>query len=101
MKNSGNRNIMAEAVAGSIFVVVLLIVGTLFTGRYASRDTKQAVRNVSLIYLDELAGRREQVLNSTLNDYIADMDVAIGLLTQDDLSTVESLQEYQLRMKQL
>ena len=101
MKISGNRNIMAEAVAGSILVVILLIVGTLFTGRFASRDTEKAVHNVSLLYLDELAGRREQVLSSTLNDYISDMDVAIGLMTKEDLSTTESLQDYQLRMKQL
>ena len=53
------------------------------------------------MYLDELAGRREQVVASTLSDYISDMDVAIGMLTAEDLASVEALQEYQLRMKQL
>lgn len=92
---------MGVAVIGGIAVALILVLGTIWTGRSASRDTEQAVRNVSLLYLDELAGRREQVVASTLSDYISDMDVAIGLLTPDDLSSMESLQAYQLRMKQL
>ena len=92
---------MAIAITGSIVVALILILGTIWTGRSASRDTEQAVRNVSLLYLDELAGRREQVVASTLSDYINDMDVALGLLTKEDLSSIDSLQAYQLRMKQL
>ncbi len=89
------------AIGGSIVVALILVLGTIWTGRSASKDTEQAVRNVSLLYLEELAGRREQVVASTLNDYITDMDVAIGLLGADDLRSTESLQAYQLRMKQL
>ena len=101
MKGANNKSMVAVAVVGSIAVVLILVLGTVWTGRSASRDTETAVRNVSLLYLDELAGRREQVVASTLNDYISDMDIAIGLLTPDDLSSTEKLQAYQLRMKQL
>ena len=93
--------VIQAAVAGSLIVVAILIIGTVWTGRRASRDAEKAVRNVSLLYLDELAGRREQVVSSTLNDYINDMDVAIGLIDKNDLESVESLQAYQSRMKQL
>ena len=82
-------------------VAIVLIAGTYWSGKSAEKATETAVRNVSLLYLDELAGRREQVVASTLTDYINDLDVAIGLMTSDDLSSVESLQNYQLRMKQL
>lgn len=98
---TNRKNLMAVAVTGSIIVALILVIGTVWTGRLAGRDTEQAVRNVSLLYLDELAGRREQVVASTLSDYISDMDVAIGMLTAEDLASVEALQEYQLRMKQL
>jgi len=101
MKKINLKNTSAIAIAGGIAVALILIIGTVLNGRSAGRDTEQAVRNVSLLYLEELAGRREQVVASTLNDYIKDMDVAIGLLTPDDLSSVEKLQAYQLRMKQL
>ena len=96
-----NRNTMIAAITSSIVVALMLIIGTFWTGRSASQDTEKAVSNVSLLYLEELAGRREQVLSSTLNDYIGDLDIAIGLLTKEDLSTTENLQAYQLRMKQL
>ena len=101
MKRENGKSMMKVAIAGSIAVALILIIGTIMTGRIASHDTESAVRNVSLLYLQELAGRREQVVASTLNDYISDMDVAIGLLTPEDLSSVEKLQAYQLRMKQL
>lgn len=101
MKGVNTKSITAVALAGGVIVALILILGTVWNGGRASTDTQQAVRNVSLFYLDELAGRREQVVASTLNDYINDLDVAIGLLSTDDLSSVEKLQAYQLRMKQL
>ena len=77
---------LSIAAAGCLVVAVILTIGTLALGRVADRDTKAAVRNVSLLYLSELAGRREQVVSSILDDYIRDMDVAVGMLTEEDLS---------------
>ena len=94
-------NLISISAAGCLIVAVIMIIGTFVLGRFADRDTKAAVRNVSLLYLSELAGRREQVVSSILDDYIRDMDVAVGMLTSDDLSSREKLQEYQFRMKQL
>ena len=93
--------VLKAAILGSIIVAAVLILGTIWTGRSASRDAEAAVRNVSLLYLDELAGRREQVVASTLEDYVSDMDAAVGLLEKQDLESVENLQAYQSRMKLL
>ena len=82
-------------------IVIILVLGTIFTGRHASGDTEKAVRNVTLLFMDELANRREQVVASKLNDYINDLDVAVDLLEKEDLASTASLQSYQLRMKQL
>ena len=101
MKISNTKNLMTAAITGGIIIALILVLGTLWSGESARSDTQQAVRNVSLLYLEELASRREQVVASTLNDYVSDMDVALGLLTSDDLDSVQSLQAYQLRMKQL
>ena len=101
MKGINLRKMMMMAIAGAAVVTLILIFGTIWTGKSAREDTEQAVRNVSLLYLEELAGRREQVVASTLSDYISDLDVAVGLLTTEDLKSTESLQAYQLRMKQL
>ena len=92
---------MGVTFTGSVFVLLILVFGTLWTGKTSSIDTEKAVRNVSLLYLDELATRREQVVAGKLADYISDLDVAIGLLEKSDLSSVSKLQSYQARMKQL
>ena len=101
MEKQKRRSIMSVAFIGGISVAVILILGTIWMGRSASRDTESAVRNVSLLYLDELAERREQVVASTLSDYIGDMDIALGLMEKDDLKNTENMRAYQARMKQL
>ena len=89
------------AVIGSVIVALILIVGTVATGRRAQRDTTEAVGSVSLLYLDELAGRREQVVEDRLKDNIDTIYIAVGLLDDNDLRDNEHLQAYQSRMKLL
>ena len=101
MNNVTSNKSFSIAAIGCLIIAVILTIGTFGLGRIADHDTKEAVRNVSLLYLSELAGRREQVVSSVLDDYISDMDVALGLITKEDLSSIENLQAYQLRMKQL
>ena len=96
-----NLNSMRTLIIGGTLVVAILVVGTFWSGRVVNEDTETAVRTVSLLYLDELAGRREQVVASNLNNYVSNMDVAIGLLEKKDLSSVENLQNYQAGMKRL
>ena len=47
-------------VVGSIVVIVILVFSTIWAGRSARKDTAKAVSMVSLLYLDELAERREK-----------------------------------------
>ena len=61
------------AVIGGALVTLLLVLRTIWMGRSAGRDTETAVRSVSLLYLDELAGRREQVVAENLQDRVFDM----------------------------
>ena len=101
MKRVGKPATMRVAVIGGLFVALILIFGTLWVGQSARVDTERAVRSVSLLYLDELAGRREQVVASNLSDNIEKIRVAVELMTGEDLSDVEHLQAYQARMKRL
>ena len=98
MKNGRSRII---AVAGGVALMLILVLGTMWTGRRAKRDTESAAHSVSLLYLDELAGRREQVVENNLNGKIGVIRVAIDLLTEDDLTDKASLERYQSRMKRL
>ena len=89
------------AVIGIIALVLVFIIGTFWTGRHAKSDTESAVRSVSLLYLDELAGRREKVVADNLQNKIDVIQTALDLMTENDLSDLEHLQAYQANMKRL
>ncbi len=95
------RNILRLSIFGIIVVAVLMIAGTFWEGQKARLDTEKAVRSVSLLYLDELAGRREQVVAVNLQGKISDLKTAVSLMTDEDLSDEEHLQTFQVRMKKL
>lgn len=99
--DSEQNHVMKEFIIGALVVIVIFIVGTFWIGNSVSEDNEEAVRTVSLLYLDELAVRREQGVAGKLNDYISDMNTAMDLISKSDLSSVENLQAYQARMKQL
>ena len=92
------RTIVATGVA---IILILLVAGTIWMSHAARLDTERAIRKVSLLYLDELAGRREQVVEANLDNRIETIEIAVGLMTDDDLATEENRQAYQARMKAL
>ncbi len=92
------RIIVATGVA---IILILLVAGTIWMSHAARQDTDKAIRKVSLLYLDELAGRREQVVEANLDNRIETIEIAVGLMTDDDLATEEARQAYQARMKAL
>ena len=101
MKDAKRYNMAPVAIAGIIVIALILILGMIWVGQSARKGTERAVHDVSLLYLDELAGRREQVVANNLKDKIGVIGVAVSLMTPEDLSDSEHLQAYQARMKQL
>lgn len=98
----GNKSkTFAIAVTGGIAVILILVLGTIWMGQSAGRDTERAVHSVSLLYLDELAGRREQVVADNLKDRITDMQTGLELMMPEDLSDKDHLAAYQAKMKRI
>ena len=88
-------------VIGTIVIAVLLVVSTIWMGQSAKKDTENAVHSVSILYLDELAGRREKVVENNLQNRIRDLNTAVGLMDAEDLDSMEHLRAYQSWMKKL
>ena len=101
MKGSRKNKTARIAIIGSLILALILVAGTVWMGRSSRNDTEEAVRTVSLLYMDELAGRREQVVENNLKDKIETIRIAIDLMTEEDLSDKAHLEAYQTRMKQL
>ena len=99
--NKRKKNITIITAIGGVLLVLILVFGTIWMGRTARNDTEAAVRSVSLLYLDELAGRREQVVANNMREKVNVIETALDLMTEEDLSDSEHLQAYQLKMKRL
>ena len=95
------KHAMAAAVAGGVIVMLIMVLGTVWTGQNARHDTDSVVRTVSLLYLDELAGSRVQVVEGNLQNKVEVIRIAIDLMTEEDLSDKAHLEAYQRRMKSL
>ena len=100
MDSRKNKTTVAAVISG-IALVLILVAGTIWTGKMARTDTESAVRSVSLLYLDELAGRREQVVAGNMQEKIDVIHTALELMTEEDLSDLEHMQAYQAHMKRL
>ena len=101
-KDGGKQGgLKKTALIGIFIVIAILIVGTLWTGRSAREDAEKAAHSVSLLYLDELANRREQVVAANLQNSINTINVATGMLDDNDLQDMEHLQAFQRKMKAL
>ncbi len=87
-------NTTRAAVLGGILITLILVAGTIWMGQSAKKDTEEAVRSVSLLYLDELAGRREQVVKNNLQDKVRTINVAIEMMTEEDLSDKKHMEAY-------
>ena len=101
MDTEQKNSLVRAVIIGSIIVALILVLGTFWSGNSAKDDTENAVRTVSLMYLDELAGRREQIVSSALNEYIRSMNNALAIMTREDLASVENLQAYQVKIKKI
>ena len=101
-KQYGIRSLNVRiSLIGGLMVVLIIIVGTLWMGQSAKKDIDDAVHSVGSLYLSELAGRREQVVEKNLNDSIEVIHVAVESLTDNDLKDMEHLQAFQKKMKAL
>ena len=89
------------AIVCTVVIAVVFVLGTIWMGQSTKKDADRAARAVSLMYLDELAGRREQVVENNLQSSIQTIRVAIDLLTQEDLTDEKRIDIYLLLSRAL
>ena len=81
-----------EIAIGNITIAIALILGVIYLGY-------SAVQNISSMFMEELASRREQFVESKIDDYINSLKFAVDLLTPENLSSEKNFQSYQYRLK--
>ncbi|MBP5593648.1 MAG: hypothetical protein J6X75_05750 [Clostridia bacterium] len=93
------KNTILIAIIGGILIAIILVLGTIWTVFSARKDAENAAHSVSILYLDELAGRREQVVAANLSNRISDLETALAMMEPEDYSDTAHLREYQAKMK--
>ena len=95
------KQTVAFAIWGGIIVAVILLLTTVWVSNSARTGTKRAVSRVSEFYLEDLAGRRAQVVSEELKNNFTYMENAINILEDTDLESQETLRNFLGRVKKL
>ncbi len=95
------RSNLFPVLIGAVIVVLIVIAATLWMSAGARKATDDAVEKVSEFYLEELADRRSQVVTRFFETEADQMQRALALMTQEDLSSQEALRSFIGRVEAL
>lgn len=101
IKKEQRLRTVAYAVWGGLAIAAVLLLTTVWVSGSAGTGTDQAVNKVSEFYLEELAGRRAQVISEELKNYFVCMERALEILEDEDLESQETLRRFLRKMKTL
>ncbi|NDO71102.1 response regulator [Schaedlerella arabinosiphila] len=101
IRDNEKKKTITSAVWGGLLIALILLVTTLWVSNGARVGTSQAVNRVSEFYLEELAGRRAQVVSEELKSNISYMENALAIMEESDLASQESLRHFLGRVKRL
>ncbi len=101
IRDNEKKKTITSAVWGGLLIASILLITTLWVSNGARVGTSQAVNRVSEFYLEELAGRRAQVVSEELKSNIAYMENALAIMEESDLASQESLRRFLGRVKRL
>ena len=95
------RSNLFPALIGAVIVVLIVTAATLWMSAGARKATDDAVEKVSEFYLEELAGRRSQVVTRFFETKADQMQRALALMTQEDLSSQQALRSFILNFPEI
>lgn len=101
MNEKQKKQTAAYGIVGGIIIAAILLITTIWVSNSARIGTNQAVDRVSEFYLEELAGRRAQVVSEELKNNFAYIDNALAILEGSDLESQETLRRFLGKVKKL
>ena len=101
IRETQKRQTIAFAIWGGVIIAAILLITTVWVSGSARAGTSQAVNQVSEFYLEELAGRRAQVVSEELRNNFTYMTNALAILDESDLESQETLRSFLGKVKTL
>ncbi len=92
-RNTKNREEKTAvfAVCGAVVVAVILLITSMWFSNSVGEETNWAVNQVSEFYLEELAGRRADLISRELRDQIEHMANTLDVVEDNDLESKKTL----------
>ena len=101
MNERQKKQTITSAVVGGVIIAAILLLTTIWVSNSARKSTSQAVSRVSDFYLEELAGRRAQVVAEELRKGFGYIENALYIMDATDLESLETLHKFFRRVKKL
>ena len=95
------KQTITTAVVGGVIIALILLLTTIWVSNSARKSTSQAVSKVSDFYLEELAGRRAQVVAEELRRGFGYIENALDIIDETDLESLDTLHNFVGRVKKL
>ena len=86
-----NRTFLLTAVIGSLLIVTLVTLSTLWNGKKTGKATDEAVSTVSSFYLETMADSHAKTITNLINNSFEEMRIAIAYIEDEDVSSQEDL----------
>ena len=97
----GKLRLLTQVVIGGLLAMAVIVATTLWTSSGARKAADSAGDKVSEFYLQELAGRRSQLVTQVIDTEFNQMRRALELMSDEDLSSQESLRTFIGRVETL
>ncbi len=100
-KRITQKTFVFTAVIGSVLIMALLVVSTLWSSKMTNSATNEAVSAVSEFYLEAMADRRAKTITNLINNNFDQMEKAMAFIADEDIGTQEDLRLSIGRIKSL
>ncbi len=100
-KERTNKRFVYTAVIGSVLVMAILMVSTIWASRKTVSTTDEAVSAVSSFYLEAMADQRARTITNLINNNFEHMNKALSVVDDEEISSQEELRNALGRIKTL
>ena len=96
-----NKTLVLTAVIGSLLIMAMVTVNTLWISKRSNDATNEAVSAVSSFYLDAMADRRAKTITNLINNNFDEMGKAVAFIEDEQVNSQEELRNTIGKIKSL
>ena len=100
-KEKGSKRFVYTAVIGSVVLMIVLTLSTLWASRKTVTSTNDAVAAVSAFYLEAMADQRAQTITNLINNNFEHMEKALDVIEEEQVESQEDLRRLLGEIKRL